>query len=192
MSTDHFYFSIDPRVAEASINWAVEMAAMRVAKAELSPRQDLSARSVWSCSPRSERSRSTGARSIASDKSHSDRSTSPTSRRTGGARSSRGGGGSKRGGGAPPAEYETPAANLAAGAALDYRTCLSLSSLPLMEVAAAPIHLNDSAAAGYQLSVHEACDPQSRVLTALRPQTRLHVLATRQLDDGAICAQGQL
>ena len=59
-----------------------------------------------------------------------------------------------------------------------------LSSLPLMEVAAAPLHLNDSAAAGYQLSVHEACDPQSRVLTALRPQTRLHVLATRQLDDG--------
>ena len=74
------HFTTDPRVAEASINWAVEMAAMRVAMAEdkLSPRC-LSARSTRSFSPR-ESARSDRSRSTAWSSSSKTQSMSPSKR----------------------------------------------------------------------------------------------------------------
>ena len=57
-----------------------------------------------------------------------------------------------------------------------------------MEVAAAPFNLSDRDAANYKLNVYEERDPDSRVLAAVPPHTRLRVLTTVQLDDASRCS----
>ena len=81
----------------------------------------------------------------------------------------------------PPLRYASPAASPLGAPDAVVMAKLWLASLPLMEVAQAPSHSNDST---WKVRVTETCELDSALRTELRPYTRLHAIASSTLSNG--------